>query len=507
MNEAYNFNSLVSKATDKIALLKNYGKDTISFENKLNEIKNKSKISFNTVSNNTGGAAVKSLRSETIYIELSKELNNLIGEIEEDSKYIEIYYECERVKNDIYNNKQECDIDKLISEVLMLITKVIGFNSREIERSNELIKKVYEVAYELIKLELIKKGNSLLLNHINNFNKGKEFITDFVREDLNKLDLNVESNKSINIRLNELYCKGTNYTLSDEKLILEILMRTDDRVKDNIEKMLIKLNERKDELQFDSKKYLLSKLRKVEAKVEINKENLKKKRRNRRIAIAFLLAQLVSFIGIKNKIEKNCTDYTYMTQRTVYDTVDDEVVSDIPSLEHKNGSRLTTVKVYGSVEEGYRYFYTYDASNVDLDSIEEYVECDTSNFSQIDSGYIRYSLIDQKSKDEYKVVEKVNYDEDATITFDEERYQKNITITTGVLGGLSLIELLITLKSLLNTLKLKRIYIDLCCDVSDKEKELEKIDDEISKIKQEIKNIENRKSELEVVEKLKVLRK
>lgn len=493
MNNAHEYTSTLSVIYDKLDIVRRYGEDVSSFEERINNARNIAK-STSGESRPVEGVAVQTLKNDAKYTEALKLLREIERDLDEYTKYLSLFFKNKSLENEI---SKGVAIDKVIignyvTQAINLIKDAKGLNVKSLTKGSELIRNVYATAYEIIKIELIQRGESKLLNYMVKNQVGVEFINDCVREDLEDIDLDDEKNSDIKQMIDEQSSVGINYNYANERLILSILLRTDPRVLDNINIKIEDLQSKIEELQ-DSKR------KKVNGKSDLNDSKKLHNAKVRKNRIRSLVASLMILLNlgaykIGEAITKNaCTDTQYMTTRQVYDTVTEETRT-VSELEYKHGSNEVIIKKYGEVRnDGQRSVKTYDLDDVELTSIEDYVDYDTTN-KTVSSTTKDYSMAEQLSKDAYTIVETKTYADKPTINFDNETYRNLTEILMYILMTLSGAELLMALRYLIITLNNKRKEKEASDAIDYYEESIESYDRDSKDAKKQIEELNDLKT-------------
>lgn len=458
MNSVHKYTSTLSIIYDKLDIVRRYGEDVSLFEEKINNAISIAESTSDEV-RPIEGVAVQTLNNDSKYTEALSLLKEIENDLDEYTKYLVVHFKNKSLENELSKGVSidKTALNNYVSQVISLIKDVKNVNIRSLSKGRELVRDVYKTAYEIIKLELIKNGESKLLNQIVKNNLGIEFINDFVREDLKSIDLENEENSDIKYRIDELSSDGINYSYADERLILSILLKNDPRLLDNIDIKLEEIEAKLNKLH-DDKKELNSSTHDLEDLREVYGKKIKTSRLKSLVMSILVLLNLGTYKISKSVVKKDCTDIVYMTTREVYDTVTGEVKS-VSDFEYKYGDNDVILKKYGEVKRnGSREVKTYDLDDVELDSIEDYVDYDLSNISttSTSTSYIEYSMAEQLSKDSYTIVETKRYSEEPKIDFDEEKYNNDIKKWMYLLISLDSVEALALLRYLIIVLNNKR---------------------------------------------------
>ena len=446
MGKLLTYDSLVSKINDKIDLIRRYGKDVSKFEEKLNKIIN-GDIDYPPYLDESNSKSSNILTKEIKYEEKIKELNELMSELENYEKYIIVYFKNESLKNEIESVKPNKDLNDFVLQAKSILKSIEDIEYQDSEEELGFNNNIYKTIYGLIKLELIYKGESSLLDYIIKNDKGIEFINDLVREDLSKIDINNDENKDIKTKVLELSSLGMNYNFANSSLILMILLKTDSRVVDAIEFKINKLKEKEKEFEGEIKD--------ISDNLKVNKsykDMVVKKRKKARIRALIMAGNIIlnclTFKITNGIVKDSCTDTKYKTTREVYDTYTGEVRRS-SDLEYKSKDNYVYIKDYSEVDKkGSRTLKT-KTLDVDEDDIKEYGNIDLGNIGSQNTSNVNYSTIDQLTKDRYRIVEKVTYDKEEHTNFDKEKYEKIMKIIFYNCIGLSSIETLLLLRYLI----------------------------------------------------------
>ena len=446
-----NINSCESRILDKIDIIKRYGIDVINYENDLKSILEKQNYDkSNEINNEINGnisLAVKTLNDENYNREVLKKLEDLEERLNSYQSYLTLYFKNRSLYMNVLNCKSLSDekINNYVSEAISLIKTMDETNLKNVSESKKNTLNVYSTIYEIIKLELIYYSESKLLEYLLKNDLGIEYINDIVREDLKKLKDNGLFDENIEKIVYELSEEGINYNFADNRLILSIILKTDDRVVDILKEKLNLCDQE------------LIKLYDQIGRLEVLRDNSKsrtslyKSRKNKSqiksaISAIMLAFNILAFKFGDNLIKKDNTDITFMTNREAYDTVSNEVKSE-NVVVHKGESEYSTLKVYGEVNEnGERKITTYKLDNSQLEDIRDYLDLDNSK-EDYSTNTINYRLGEQLSRDEYTVVERMHYGEEYH-AFDEEQYNKELQkfmIAIYALGGIFTTSMLVYL--------------------------------------------------------------
>ena len=486
MNNVHLYTSLLSIIYDKLDIVRRYGEDVTSFEERIESAMAIAESIDDPVSK-SGNVAIQRLQNDTKYTEALNQLREIEKELDEYTKYLVLYFKNKSIENELHKSTLIDNIDDYRKEIEKLLVDARTINISSLTKGSELVKNIYRTAYEIIKIELIQNGVSKLLNDMIKNQMGIEFINDFVREDLENIDLTDDYNSDIKKRIDELSAKGINYSYADERLILSILIRSDSRVIDNINNKLEQLELKKSIYSKSNDNFIIA-ANNIEKSMEETKRKLKISR-IKSLSMAFIMLINFGIYKAGSAISKvSNTDTQYMTTREVYDTISGETrISE--ELEYKSGSNEVIVKKYGEVSKsGSRKVVEYKLSDVELENIEDYVDYDLSGKTHTDSSK-EYSMAEQLSKDSYTIVEKKTYSNEPIINFNVDAYNKFVMYLAYAMMAKSSFDAALLLRyiiiSLINKSKSRRYQLDI-----------EKIDEDIENIKAEEDRLKEEKIKL-----------
>ena len=480
-------NSCESRILDKIDIIKRYGIDTDEYEQRLKEILNSE---TEDVDYSMGGTAVKNMQNDMTTMNMLKSLQELEEQLNSHQKFLSIHFKNNSLLNEIskMDNFSEEKMDYYIKNAISNISETYNLDIKSVKESKKIITDVYYTAYEIIKLELIKNNNSKLLDYIIK-NGGVEYINDFVREDLNKIEKNKLMDDNIQDTIYELSKECINYNFADPKLIKYIVLKSDDRLLKVLEYDLIECDEKEDKYSKLNSKYY-DKLRTNTRE----KDKLDTKRNHNRIKSiigAIILALNIGAYKSAPGVVRNAnTTTSYDVTTEAYDTVSGKTRSEKINFDYKD-NEYVTVKVYGEVDSrNKRDVVKYNLSDVELEDIEDYVEAVSEHNNASSRTNIDYSFGEQLSRDEYTVVERVKQI-DENVNFDEEAYNRELRIANIILYATGGTISAFTLYSLLSLLNNRKKIKKNCLDSNGYGKLIDKNDDKIREYRNLKKEVES----------------
>ena len=194
-SEMMTYNALIISINNKLKRLNMMGYEVNGFNSDLEKIISSNKNNINENVEDTGSAVLEMIYSTSIedLIKLNKRLDLIL-----ESNKISI--EVDEVKNSLNINISE---DTLDENIKILSNAIFKLNDLPKDNSNVsyIIENVYRIAYEIIKLELLLRDKSKMLDLLSNYDKGRRvevskiYLDNFVFEDLESLK-ELESNKT-----------------------------------------------------------------------------------------------------------------------------------------------------------------------------------------------------------------------------------------------------------------------------------------------------------------------
>ena len=345
--------------------------------------------------------------------------------------------------------KEEIGIDKLnkfVNDIIYSIRSLKSANHLNFEDEQLVLRKVYDVAYKLIKKEILFNSYSRLLEEIKSNNIDSGFIEELISKDIQTS----KNNAKLDQKLYEIKQNGLSSSLLDEELILLLLNQPNsviqkeknDRfidISNSIYKNSLDISE-----SFKNGTELAKGLSNIEKEIKRQKKDYRKVK-TKNIVIP-LLSLSLSFTGVYAtwKACKKGSYENYCDVKTkTYSTFNDEVV------EKNEGKKFTnnmndkiTVKKYGhwiydeDHNYGYREVTEYKVSDiVSKKDIKDYALLDEttglikSNISQENEGYLESSDLPLKNINDEVVVKIKSYENPVKKLYKEEWILKSIGLT------------------------------------------------------------------------------
>lgn len=380
-DEAIKYNSLYQEVLLAISNIKNLGFDTSEFENSLKTI-------HNDVNNNVKVNYVKGM-AEASYIQSYttgiNELNKLKIKLDNYNIYMSAYSTCNYINMLLKDNISKRELEKCISKMIAVLKNINKSRTIDYDNERHIVEKIYETAYNVIKLEIMMTGDSQLYLFVKNEDTNISYFNGLIIKDIETIDLENEENKNIKTKMFELGQNGIYSNYLDLGLIKLILLANGNLdIKKAINDNAINLA---NEIDANIEK-IRSKTKDITEKKEIT-ENIgeslirKIKDARKRVVSSILTIALVISGGIgAAKLAKNVSEnggYIKYTQIMTSDGAKyNNANTEVTSNEYKDDE--VTVKV--SQKDGNEYKYQeYDISDINLNSIEEYYDYALKNYA------------------------------------------------------------------------------------------------------------------------------
>ena len=390
---AIKYKSKVYEALLVINNIKNVGfrNDADMLMEELNKIREGTKHEIKT--NPIDGYEVMSYEQD--YSKGINALNKFINKIENDYDiYVKVFNSCKSIdmklrKSDISDEEfQNC-----ISEVIYDMKIMVESGTLDYDDEAHIVSKLYDTVYNVIKLELLKTGESQVYLYATNRNANINiaYLNSLVAGDISDIDLTNKENARLLEKLYELGKNGVTSSYFDLEVIKLILMSSD-----NIEfKKIITANIE------DVHKKVIESYKQIDKDIHLRtgaytnalnyKRRLKEAKHNvsRRVGSFILALSLIGSgaVGINAGAKKLANRHSYLKTTTTYSSLTDETLEDTDKV-YEVGNDKTYIRIYepwhdrlvGSGKA--RQYWEYDVSNIDagLETPKDYYEYGVENF-------------------------------------------------------------------------------------------------------------------------------
>ena len=362
-------------------MIENIGEIGFEVNNYKQELRNIEKKVNNNISNNFVSNFAKA-SYESFYCDGIKELNKIKNELDKYNTYFKIFNSCNYVNTSIQTKDIASDsLNNYVSEMIYNLKQIIKSDTMNYNNEKHFVEKVYETAYNLIKVEIINTGESRLYTFCKTNEINTSYFNKIIRKELDSINLNDEKKKKKKIKYYEIMKQGIESDCFDLDIIKYILLCTNEYNVDNC------LNRISDDINVYG-----SKIKKSDAERLISRKgyiisNLKEYRKDIRKCIASLafVSTLLSGFGLVKPAAKSfAMDDLYTRKTLIYSTVTDEETSlteDIFWTENDAPSNRTVIKVYPQYNgENKRFYNMYDVSNYQFDNAKDYYDYGLDNY-------------------------------------------------------------------------------------------------------------------------------
>lgn len=476
------FKSLSLKVKSMLKEIKKVGIDTTDYEREYEHI-------------------INDIASKKVAV---SELNNLKNKLFTYESYFKIKNTCDYIETKLQSEITDTELKKFIDEITSIFS-----NLNLDEYDNTIVEKLYEIGYELIKLELLRGKQSTIYERTKNNEIDRAMFSECIAKEIDRLNLKDEKYKAVKIALLEIKKESLLNDYYDINLIESILMstRTEDYSKElrrrilSVSRELKTINDRILE-KYDT--YTASNKSYKNAKKVTNEIKETVSYRAKRAYIAAFL-YLVTFISSAKLGKALDSKDIYLEHRSSYSEeygFDEnerkiEVYNDIftpINLEDKVYLRQFGEYTNDSIESK-----TYDVTGYEFDTLVEYLESNIAKMTEITETFI-----DDPNSENYQPRNRENYTE-----IDKYEYEFIKTKTTLLSTGLTMffgifITLMWTMVFSMSTLEFPvdciKKYIEYLNKLKDSKKtekeKLEELQAIISDLKIEVSKSEELKNKL-----------
>lgn len=407
------------------------------------------------------------MQAETQYSEGIKELREISSKLEKHRVYYYSYTEAQNIESQL--NKKDITSEQIkayANGTIALLNQIQSSDTRSYNSEKLIVERIYSLAYNVIKLEIITNGKSIVLEWVKNNSVAASFINSLIVQDLALIEKKDISNDIIKETLSSIKSSGINPSYLDEGLILFIAMQKKSSLK-YIENSL--LNIIKDIT--DSEQLIESSQtnnNSLEDKINELKNTIKRSRIYKELGLTISLIALLA--GLKygsEKAVKLIGHNEYKTDVDYFSTQIDAQAPDYPEYMPKiNGFSETTLTAYDVWrQEGIffgkyqRNIVTYDLSEVDMDSLEDFMNYDFSELSNKSEDTETAEELNADELYDKAIVEiiRLTQDENNEIFVPNEEIQEVVLVLLSITGAvLASIGEFFILKSIIKKLKSKR---------------------------------------------------
>lgn len=343
------YNATINKAEIIITNLKSIGVNITDFESELKEIKIKVESSITNL-DSTGYSQENNINS--IYQNGTNKTKQILDDLEKYQQYYKTINECYYVQGT--QDMTEFSIEELGSAVTNLIgllkyikefNGVTGSNLSEVDS-------LYDVVYELIKMEYEHKGSSELFNYCRQSEIDSINVSKSIVNELNSLREGKYDTSKIELLMSKINSNNTSNLYLDEELIRTInsIVFKDNHL-ETLKKALIKLSNEVDEKVMKLGSLIRSKDNIMSDRYGRLSDSISsKKRRNKAIVKNSLSIglTLLTLFGIQFGISRATKGTECMTDVQTYSTATGKTVSSkeyVDKIGEINGEKVEDVVI------------------------------------------------------------------------------------------------------------------------------------------------------------------
>lgn len=429
----------------------------------------------------------------TTYRQATAKLEKIKDVIDaEYQEYLKINAKYKALRNNMEKISKE-NVAGLSEKGRDLLSSIRNSSIVDYKMEEELVENIYALIYKLIKLELIYKGESTILEYAKTDETDCSYFAKLVKENINKLD--IDSQALIRKIIINLATDGlTNDDYLDYNLLNTIIASEDDELSEIINNDFLDKIATCEEL---NEKYELAETKKTDLAEKLNESKTKKKQnglRKMKKRIFLNLNAIVVATGIlaSGYVLKDITKTKeYKTTTTTYNSITEEE-KEKETYQTAKGYSLTITEYSPWIEPGYfrdgysRDIYKYDLSDVDksFSNLEDYLNPQLKDELEVES---ETQTKDEKPKD-------LGYKENKYIIKEikQNKADYNPVISPVFWGATTLgVGALIILIDWLIAFKLisKEKYSDIKDDYKTSKKKLEENNTKYLEAKQELESL------------------
>ena len=388
---AIRYRDKIQKTRLMICNIHKLGFDTSEYESVLGNIDRK--VSNEIDTSYLSGKLVQG-RMEQVYTTGMSELNKLWVALDRYSLYFEILNNCKYLDTKLGDNEYvEEDIDNYVKEMIINLKRLVRSDTVNYEQEKFIVEKVYDTAYNLIKLEIIINGNSNLYEYAKNEEVNISFFNELILDELDKLNLKDKRYDLIKSRLYKLDSNGLVSNYFDLELIKLLLVYGDNvDLLDVVMRKIYELEEIFDKYNKNLKNEVRY-CKYAEGCVKKSYDKLVKVRRKK--SKKFILLFLTYFLSFtccsyinKNAEKRNMVD-CYIKNSLIYSSLDGDTRENSEEIILYDGKISEEEQVFVRWYEPWkedidglvkRNFKEYNVSHLELDTPYDYYIYGVDNY-------------------------------------------------------------------------------------------------------------------------------
>lgn len=318
----------------------------------------------------------------TTYSEAASKLDKIKRVIDDEyQEYLKINAKCEFLEHEMENISEQ-NINKVVSKGLELLSEIRDSSIIDYKMEEKMIESVYMLIYKIIKLELIYKGTSEIINKVSADETDCAYIARLVKENIDglKAKFQVEAKKIIT----SLAADGlTNDDYLNINLLNTIITSEDNELSKRINTTLLANVDNYEELEQEYK-LLCNNTQTLEDKniqLQKNQKQTRLKKIKKRIFLNINTLLIAAGILTNGYVLKDVTRHKeYKTITTTYDSETKKTKTQ-EDYEPEKEYELTITEYTPWQEPGFfrkeysRNVYNYDLSNLKIvyKELEDYL--------------------------------------------------------------------------------------------------------------------------------------
>lgn len=373
-DEAIKYNSLYQEVRLAINNIHDLGFDTQNMVDELtriNDMVTKS-VKYDYIEEMVEASYIQ------LYAKGIHELNKLKNKLDNYDVYVKAYNTCNFISLKLTDDISKDELAKIVSKLIYILKSIYKSGTVDYDSEKHIVEAIYEVAYNVIKLEILKTGESQLYLFIKNDDMNISYFNNLILKDIEKINLNDSNNKRIKTKMYELGQKGIYSNYLDLDLLKLIMLSTNS---DELKEVIINnINILTDKI-ITSDGVVKELIREIESKQDNKllsmiglkdiKKDLKKKMTSLLLSVSLLLGGAA---GIPLESKRVATNNSYIQTEDIYSSKSGDI-------SHSERNRL--VLGYTPKNKGayLNIFYNdktniahYDISGFEFDEPQDYYQ-------------------------------------------------------------------------------------------------------------------------------------
>ena len=380
-DEAIKYNALYQEVELAISNIKNLGFDVIEIEKKLKDI-------HNEVNNNVKVNYVRGM-AEASYIQSYStgisELNKLKIKLDNYNVYAVAYNTCNYINNKIDGNLSIDELNRIVSKIIFVLKSINKSGTIDYDNEKHIVEKIYETAYNIIKLEILMTGESQLYLFVRNEEANISYFNNLIVKDIEKIDLRLEENKKIETKVFELGQNGIYSNYLDLDLIKLILLTDDtynlrETIIKNIKNIGLKIldSTKKIIVSEDNLNEQITKRNDLKSTIKDGINDIKKRIVSLALSITLIATGSFGIVKMAGKAENN-SDYDRKVEIYSTETGNSSYKEGRVLDKNANPSDSVVARIYDNSDNSYHY-EEYDISDQEFEDIRDYYDYVRDNY-------------------------------------------------------------------------------------------------------------------------------